>query len=252
LPNVVVSRLRLLHVGGAKILRASTYGRGVWQVFVGTTSVGFGRSSLAFPLTIMSGRSTVRVLFLNPGDTPLTLQPATTSGSFTISKSCSVVPARGFCDLEAVFSPQQTGTHESLLVVPSNGADSPHSILLQGTAVEFELALARPQRPGRSAPFTVTAGHALDLPLMLTTGTTVPLPVEVECSTNVPTLTCSPAYSSLVAHASAELNVRVVAAPARARRLGRTTRAFPAKVSVRISSAGGEVVRTFNFAVSVQ
>ena len=37
LPNVPVTALRLFNSGGRKLLRASTYGRGVWQYNLVTT-----------------------------------------------------------------------------------------------------------------------------------------------------------------------------------------------------------------------
>ena len=58
LPNVSVTALRMFNSGGNKILRASTYGRGVWQLAL-TSAPDFEFSAASNSSTVFAGQSAV-------------------------------------------------------------------------------------------------------------------------------------------------------------------------------------------------
>jgi hypothetical protein len=113
LPNVAVTALALFNSGGQKLLRASTYGRGVWQfnllavpdfaiaasntpltVFVGSTAVFNGT------LTELNGYNNPVELSCTTGSTsppnpcipsPVTLTPTGSGAAFTLNANSSAI-----------------------------------------------------------------------------------------------------------------------------------------------------------------
>jgi hypothetical protein len=118
LPNVAVTALALFNSGGQKLLRASTYGRGVWQfdliatpdftivvpntpltAFVGTTPTFNGT------ITAVDGYNFSVALVCVPGSTsppsqctpnPVNLTPASTGTPFTVSAATSTITDYSF------------------------------------------------------------------------------------------------------------------------------------------------------------
>ena len=111
LPNVPVTALRLFNSGGKKLLRASTYGRGIWQYdLLGATMADYqltvtNPTVTVFPtqsatfngkLTAVNGYSSLVTLSCAAGTTappstctpsPVSATPTPTGASFTVSAS---------------------------------------------------------------------------------------------------------------------------------------------------------------------
>ena len=167
LPNVAVTALEIFDSGGQKLLRASTYGRGVWQFPLAVTpdfQIAISNSPLtAFAgttptfngtLTALDGYSSLVVLSCIPGSTnppspctpnPATLTPTSGGAAFTVTTGATV----GNYDfsLQAIGSDPNSTTHIAALTldIVSFGLTSPSPstvIASPGTtspAVSFEV-----------------------------------------------------------------------------------------------------------------
>ncbi|MGO9517573.1 MAG: hypothetical protein ACLPND_11055 [Candidatus Korobacteraceae bacterium] len=106
LPNVAVTALALFNSGGQKLLRASTYGRGVWQFnLIGTPDFQITVSNT--PLTAFAGTTPTfngTVTAVNGYNSPITL--SCEAGSSSPPTPCTPSPA--------TFTPASTGTAFSL------------------------------------------------------------------------------------------------------------------------------------------
>lgn len=108
LPNVAVTALNLFNSGGQKLLRASTYGRGVWQFNLITTP-DFQIAVPNSPLTAFGGTSPTfngTITAVNGYDSPVTL--TCTAGATNPPNPCSPSPA--------TFTPSASGTPFSVSV----------------------------------------------------------------------------------------------------------------------------------------
>ena len=137
LPNVAVTALALFNSGGQKLLRASTYGRGVWQfnliatpdfeIAVSNTPLtAFSGTTPTFNGTIMAvnGYNSSITLSCTPGSTsppspctpnPLSLTPASTGTAFSLTTG-NAISDYSF-NLQAVGSDPNTTTHVAALVL---------------------------------------------------------------------------------------------------------------------------------------
>ena len=169
LPNVAVTALALFNSGGQKLLRASTYGRGVWQLnLLATTDFQIVVSNTpltAFPLTTPTFNGTVTAsngynnsvaLSCTAGTTsppspctptPLSFIPASTGSSFSLTTGAAIG--------DYSFNVQAVGSD------PNN---TTHVAALNLSVVNFGLTAASPTRVteprGTTSPpvsFQVTA-----------------------------------------------------------------------------------------------
>jgi hypothetical protein len=95
LPNVAVTALRMFNFGGTKKLRASTYGRGMWE-FTLTEGPDFQFTSPETVLTAFAGQSaafSVSLLALNGFNSPVNLTCTPRASTLPAPPSCTVVPA---------------------------------------------------------------------------------------------------------------------------------------------------------------
>jgi hypothetical protein len=93
LPNVAVTSLKIFNSGGLKRLRAATYGRGIWESNLITTS-DFQLSVTNNPLTIFAGHTATyngTISAINGYNGTVNL--SCTAGSTGIPQSCSTNPA---------------------------------------------------------------------------------------------------------------------------------------------------------------
>ncbi len=147
LPNAPVVDLQAapaMPTGDGRIgmLRAATYGRGIWSVPLLNAIVAVAPSlsitpgSLNFAIQAVSSASSAQTLTLtNSGSTPLTISQTSTSGDFARTSSCTPAPLRpgASCTVSITFLPTSTGTRTGLLTVYSNAATSQTTVQLSGS-----------------------------------------------------------------------------------------------------------------------
>jgi len=149
LPNVPLMKLLTFTAGGARKLRAATFGRGVWQVEMPSSGLIASAPAVIFDATVIGRTSPPRVLTLtNDSVAPLTLTSVTAPSAFTLTHDCPAVMAVGVsCTVQLDFRPVIGGNHAGQLQVQYNSGST--QVALSGAGVDFSLALSRPRRPAR-------------------------------------------------------------------------------------------------------
>jgi hypothetical protein len=125
------------------VLRAGTYGRGIWSIPLVTaaypaapamtlnpTSLSFGSQQVGTE----SAASTVTVT--NSGNAPLTVTSAVASGDFVESDHCvgTAIAVSASCTVSINFAPTATGTRTGLLTVYGNVSGGQATATLTGNA----------------------------------------------------------------------------------------------------------------------
>ena len=115
LPNAPVTELRI-HGGASPMLRAGTYGRGIWQIpLPGTqskiTTAEATPAAVMFPdqpVQTTSPQKTVAVL--NTGTQALEISQIAVSVDFSQTNSCATsIPAQGSCNIYVTTTPSRIG-----------------------------------------------------------------------------------------------------------------------------------------------
>jgi hypothetical protein len=129
--------------GRAGLLRAATYGRGLWQtplltaVSLAKPAITVTPASLTFasqPVSTQSAAQTIAVT--SSGNAPVTFTIPALTGDFTISaNTCTGSLAVGSsCNLSIVFAPTATGARSGLLTIYANISGGQATVALSGTA----------------------------------------------------------------------------------------------------------------------
>jgi hypothetical protein len=169
LPNVAITRLVASNTGSVKKLRASTYGRGVFEtallsnpaVIQGTLQLS--ANSLTFASTGVGSTSVSQTVTL----TALTAQVNSiviannNSAEFPSSSNCGATLAAGVsCIITVSFSPSATGGRSGALTITSDGVGSPQTVTLSGTGTQPSVPVLTSISPGTAAAggagFTLT------------------------------------------------------------------------------------------------
>ena len=165
-------------------------------------------SALAFgaiPVGSASAAQTVTVT--NNGGVALLLQSITVSGDFSIvagSNTCGASLAAGsVCAFQIAFAPTLGGTRSGSLTVSDNAANSPQTLELSGTGVDFSLAA------NGSTTVTITNGQNAVFPLLLSSVGGVTGTVTFICNGAPANATClvTPSSASLGAAATVAVTV---------------------------------------------
>jgi hypothetical protein len=176
LPNVAVTALSLFSFGGQKLLRASTYGRGIWQF---NLAADFQVAISNTPQTIFSGQTATfngTVTALNGYSSPISL--SCISGGTSTPSPCAV-------------SPQVlTATTNTPFAVTAGGSVGDYSFNVQGTG---------------SDPNTLTHKVAATLHIV-SFGMTAPNPSTVTAASGTAS---SPVSFQVVAGGSFNQNVTI-------------------------------------------
>ncbi|HLW85872.1 MAG TPA: fibronectin type III domain-containing protein [Candidatus Sulfotelmatobacter sp.] len=191
LPNVAVTALGLIGAGGQKLLRASTYGRGVWQFDLITApdfeiSVSNSPQTIFFPLTATFNGTLVAVNgYANLADL------ACTAGATSPPATCTPAPnpLTPTAPTGAAFTVTAGGvTGDYTFNIQGQGQDSnlTHTAPLVLHIISFGLTTPVPNSENvldgtTSSPvsFQVTAGGPFNQS------------VSVSCSVNIPGATCN-------------------------------------------------------------
>jgi len=138
LPSAPVSHLEVFKSSGVKNLRASTYGRGVWESSLPTGAIplaSFSSYNVTFPAQpIATTSSPILVTLTNIGAVTLNLSGFSLSGSeFQQSNNCSVtLSVAASCTLNITFTPSASGNHTGTLALADDAYDSPQVVQLVG------------------------------------------------------------------------------------------------------------------------
>ena len=137
------------------------------------------------------------VTLTNNGGVPLALAGITASGDFGLlpgGNSCgaTLAPA-GVCSVQIVFSPTAAGARTGTVTFTDNATNSPQTLVLSGTGVDFALASNGP------ASITISSGQSATYALLLTSIAGLPGTATFTCA-GVPahsTCTVNPASAAL-------------------------------------------------------
>ncbi len=155
MPDVPVTTIATWGSGNNGLVRAGTYGRGVWQIALvsGTvplSSMSFSPGQLTFADQPEGTASAARVVIVtNTGTAPLLISTTSATGNFTVyGDTCSgtTVPANGTCSAGVSFNPQALGMLAGSLILSANVPNGSNSAALTGTGVSGVVA----------GPFSIT------------------------------------------------------------------------------------------------
>jgi Abnormal spindle-like microcephaly-assoc'd, ASPM-SPD-2-Hydin len=138
LPSAPVSHLEVFHVAGVKKLRASTYGRGVWETSMPTGSipmVSFSNYTVKFSAQPIGTTSSATTLTLtNIGSAALNVTTLSLAGSeFLQTNNCpAALAAAASCTINITFTPTSSGNHLGTLSLTDDAYDSPQDVQLVG------------------------------------------------------------------------------------------------------------------------
>ncbi|HVG26097.1 MAG TPA: choice-of-anchor D domain-containing protein, partial [Acidobacteriaceae bacterium] len=148
LPNAPVTTLQAgtaIPTGDGRrgMLRAGTYGRGLWQTplltAIGTTqaAITLSAASLTFGPQQVASESDAQVLTVtSTGTAPVTLGTPVIAGDFVESDTCAghTVAVGSSCTISVRFAPTQTGARSGQLTVYANIPGGQATVSLSGSA----------------------------------------------------------------------------------------------------------------------
>jgi photosystem II stability/assembly factor-like uncharacterized protein len=239
LPNTPVTALRIFNSGGTRKLRASTYGRGVWQADLPTLNLTFSANTLS--LSSVAGFAVEgSVVVTNVGNTPINITGVSATGAFSATSNCPAqLSPSASCTATVIFQPPAGGDFTGWLQITDNAVGSPHTVALSGNAFLVTLTLSRPVRPSRAATGASAQRYQLDLQ---SGAPTSPVPVSLECIAVPPGAACGFSRSVLWLDGTTQtVELTLQPSPRRAHRL-RDPVAQP--VRVRLHSGSGSRVIT--------
>jgi len=138
LPSAPVSHLEVFHASGVKKLRASTYGRGVWETGMVTGSipmVSFSNYTVNFSAQAIGTTSSASTVTLtNIGSAALNVTGFNLVGSeFMQTNNCpAALAVATSCTINVTFTPNSFGNHQGTLSLTDNAYDTPQEVQLAG------------------------------------------------------------------------------------------------------------------------
>jgi hypothetical protein len=155
---------------------------------------------------VISGAQTVTLT--NNGGVPLVIQSIVTTGDFAIlsgTNTCgSIVAVNTACTLQIVFAPTAGGPRSGTLTVTDNAANSPQTLSLSGTGVDFSL------NPNGGTSLTITNGQNAVYPLLLSSAVNVPGIASFTCSGAPANATCTVTPSTVTLGGTTTVSVTVL------------------------------------------
>jgi hypothetical protein len=194
LPNVAVTALGIFNSGGQKLLRASTYGRGVWQFDVNTTP-DFSLAIANSPQTLFAGATATYngTLYADDGysgTVTLACVPGTTNGATNPPPTC-IAPSN-------LLTPTGTGVP---FTVTAAGPAGDYNFAVQGMASDSNLtntativlhvvgfSMSAPSPASVIAPDGTTSNP---VSFQITAGGSFDQSVAVSCTVTIPGATCN-------------------------------------------------------------
>ena len=189
LPEAPVTQLRAYSYLTTSLLRAATYGRGIWQIPLVTSGVASTTASLtpatlifaSQPMNTVSEPQTVSVK--NTGTVTLTITSIAASENFAELDNCSQpLPPGSTCNIETSFAPTATGALQGVLTVYGNvptgqitvaltgdGLVAGNIVLLPGS-INFGSSLIGTATPPQNITISNTGGGDVSLQAPATSG----------------------------------------------------------------------------------
>jgi hypothetical protein len=142
LPNAPVTQLRAVNYSSVSLLRAATYGRGIWQIPLLTAGVAqsvatLNPQALTFAsqqVNTVSGSQTITVKNISP--VTLTITSVTASPNFAEQNQCTQPLALGdTCTVQVSFAPTAAGSLQGVLTVYGNLPTGQVTASLSGTGL---------------------------------------------------------------------------------------------------------------------
>lgn len=143
-PVVALSAAANLSAGNGTfgMLRAGTYGRGVWQTplltatTVATPAIALSANSLTFGSQQVGTQSAAQTLIVtSDGSTAVTFSTLSISGDFTETDNCAgqTIAVGSTCSVQIVFAPTATGARSGELTLYANVPGGQAVVTLSGT-----------------------------------------------------------------------------------------------------------------------
>ncbi len=155
-------------------------------------------ASVIFPATGVGLTSTPQTVTLtNNGGAPLTLQNIALIGDFAFApggNTCAAsLPIGSACTMQVVFIPTVGGPRSGSLTVRDNSPNSPQTLQLTGTGVDFTLI------PNGPTSLTIPSGQNAVFPLLLSSAANIPGTATFTCTGLPANATCNitPAATAL-------------------------------------------------------
>jgi hypothetical protein len=189
LPNAPVIQLSAFNEGSTSLLRAATYGRGIWQIPLATagtpvSAATLSPTSLTFTsqqVNTVSGAQTVTVTNTSP--VALTITSITASPNFADQNQCTQPLAQGAtCIVQVSFAPTATGPLQGVLTVFGNVAGGQVTAALSGTglaagnivvlpgSINFGNSIIGTATPAQNITISNTGGVSVGLQAPVVTG----------------------------------------------------------------------------------
>lgn len=143
LPNAAVTSLLTFNAGSDQMLRAATWGRGIWEAPLVTagnapTTAVLSPASLVFAGQQVQTSGTSQTIRLeNTGTLNLSVSSITITGDFTETDNCSgesMAPGDS-CAIQVSFAPTATGARSGTMTVFANVAGGQLAATLAGTGL---------------------------------------------------------------------------------------------------------------------
>ena len=184
LPNAPVMALMAFNAGATQVLRAATYGRGIWQVGLVTAGIAptaaiVSPTALTFAPQILQTTSAAQTVTVsNQGTLNLNISSLTISGDFSETDNCSgtPVPPGQSCEIQITFNPSQTGERDGTIAILANVTGGELDVALSGTGLPPGAIVLTPASlsfdattvGATTAPQSVSVANTFGSPLTLT------------------------------------------------------------------------------------
>ena len=194
LPNAPVTKLvasvafALPGSAGVGVLRAGTYGRGIWQIPLVTAGQSARPIATLSPTSLSFGMQTVgttsaaqTVTVTNTGNASLTVSRVTASSGWVETDTCAgtTVAPLGSCSVQVAFAPSAAGAQTGTLQVFGNVLGGYASATLTGTGTGTATVLLTPI----SLTFSDTAVKSTSVPQTVTVTNNGSLPATLQAPT---------------------------------------------------------------------
>ncbi|QNI31452.1 choice-of-anchor D domain-containing protein [Alloacidobacterium dinghuense] len=189
LPGAPVTQLQAFNYLNTSLLRASTYGRGIWEIPLLTSGVAestatLNPSSLTFAKQVVDTQSSWQnVTVRNTGTVNLTITSITVSENFAQQNNCTqVLSPGGTCTIQVSFAPAASGPLQGVLTVFGNVSSgqitatlsgtglAAGNIILSPTSVNFGNSLIGTSAPAQNITISNTGGINVNLQTPTITG----------------------------------------------------------------------------------
>jgi len=170
--------------GRKGMLRAGTYGRGIWQtplltaVSLAQPGITLSATSLSFGAQQVATQSAVQTITVtSSGNAPVTFGSPAVSGDFAETDTCAgqTLAVNATCTMSVVFAPTATGARSGLLTVYANVNGGQATVALSGVGTAAADITLNPLALSFGATIVNQSAAAQTITLNNTGGTTATL-----------------------------------------------------------------------------